>query len=343
MNSARCVLCMILAAILFGMTPRTGSATLNEHMNCPPIIIDVYAGEPVSEETMMDDLARARIVYLGELHTISRHHDLQYLILNNLYSKGLKLAVGMEMFSWTRQDPLNSWLHGDKDLGGLAKELGEESWKNISDYRKILDFARRNRIPVIALNAPDKVVRMVARGRIGELLEVERKRLPQDLDLVDPLYERLLRLRLRVHKAFEGKSLDNVIRAQMLRDGVMAENIVRFLRSSQGTDSAMVVIAGSGHMNYGFGIPERVRKKMNVLDRIVLPTESGQLILSEEEKRQAVPVEITHQDLSFLRVPIANYLHVLPLKHVPADKGVHAAGEETTRFMSCDTFQSSEE
>jgi len=152
-----------------------------------------------------------------------------------------------------------------------------------------------------------------------------------------------LRLRLRVHKAFQGKSLDNVIRAQMVRDAVMAQNIVDFLESSQGTDCIMAVIAGSGHLNYGFGIPDRVRKKMNASDRIVLPTESGQLILSEEEKRQAVPLEITHQDLSFLRVPIANYLHVLPTKHSRDDKGLHEARKEQTRFMSFGTFQSSEE
>ena len=38
----------------------------------PPFIIDVLMGEPVEMETMLDDLADARIIYLGETHTIAR-------------------------------------------------------------------------------------------------------------------------------------------------------------------------------------------------------------------------------------------------------------------------------
>jgi hypothetical protein len=36
--------------------------------------------------------------------------------------------------------------------------------------------------------------------------------------------------------------------------------------------------------------------------------------MSEEEKRQSVPVTVTHEDLRFLQVPIADYLHVIPLQ-----------------------------
>ncbi len=129
----------------------------------------------------------------------------------------------------------------------------------------------------------------------------------------NPLYDKLLRVKLRVHKTFQGRSLDGVVRAQLLRDSVMAQTILRRMESIQGRDAVFVVVAGSGHLAYGFGIPERVRTKMQVSDRIILPTESGHLILSEEERRQAAPVEITHEDLRFIREPIADYLYVLPM------------------------------
>ena len=64
-----------------------------------PLIIDVLMGEPVEMETMLDDLADVKIIYLGEVHTIARHHKLQTDILNRLKGRGLKLALGMEMFS----------------------------------------------------------------------------------------------------------------------------------------------------------------------------------------------------------------------------------------------------
>ncbi len=40
----------------------------------------------------------------------------------------------------------------------------------------------------------------------------------------------------------------------------MAQGVVRFLQSPQGTDRIMMVIAGNGHVNYGFGIPEAVKQ-----------------------------------------------------------------------------------
>ncbi|MDQ1239500.1 MAG: hypothetical protein QG577_1686, partial [Thermodesulfobacteriota bacterium] len=263
--------------------------------------------------------------------------------LKELFHRGLKLSLGMEMFPLTRQSVLDRWLEGTDDLDSLVNELGKDSWTNIHDYKRLLLFARQNRIPVVGLNAPDSLVRKVARGQISELSEAELKQLPQDLEEVNPLYERLLRLRLRVHKAFQEKSLEHVVRAQALRDATMAKTVVGFLRSSQGLGSTMVVIAGSGHLNYGFGVPERVRKKIELPDRIVLPTESGQLILSEQEKRQSVPVEITHQDLGFIRVPIADYLHVLPLKNVRYENGLHSAREETAHHKEVNMLQSSEE
>ena len=74
-----------------------------------------------------------------------------------------------------------------------------------------------------------------------------------------------------------------------------------------------MVIAGNGHVNYGFGIPEAVKQGLDVPSRIILASESGELVLSKEEQRQAVPIDITHQDLRFIRVPIADYLQLVPL------------------------------
>jgi hypothetical protein len=74
-----------------------------------------------------------------------------------------------------------------------------------------------------------------------------------------------------------------------------------------------MVIAGSGHINYGFGIPERVRRRVDISFRIILPSESGELQLSEAEKRQAVDIDISHEDVKFIDRPIADYLSVLPV------------------------------
>jgi len=285
------------------------------------IIIDVLMGEPVPLEMMLEDVSTVRIVYVGEIHTIKRHHQLQAQILRALAEKGIKPVLGMEMFSRQQQPVLDKWLKGFESVDDLINELGKEHWTNLRDYTDLLVSARDLKIPIVGLNAPDKLVRKVAREGIEGLSEEERKGLPPGLSEINPLNDRLLRLRLKVHKAFEEKSLDRIVLAQALRDATMATAVAEFLDTPQGKDRLMAVVAGNGHINYGFGIPERVQKANGLPYRIILPSESGELVLSEEEKRQSVPVHITHEDLKFIRVPIADYLHVIPLKVSGAGNG----------------------
>ena len=257
---------------------------------------------------------RSRIIYLGEIHTIARHHKLQTDILKRLKERGLKPALGMEMFSTEHQPILDRWLSGKQSINDLIRELGKEHWTNLKDYESVLTTARDLGIPVIGLNAPDKLVRKLAREGLAGLSPEDKASLPEDLEQINPLNDRLLRLRLRVHKAFEDKSLDNIVLAQSLRDATMARAVVEFLNSPKGKDATMLVIAGTGHLNYGFGIPERVKRRLDLPFRIILASESGELVLSEEEMRQMAPIHLTHKDLEFIQKPIADYLHVIPLK-----------------------------
>ncbi len=282
--------------------------------DCRPFIVDLLMGEPVPFEAMLEDFTKARIVYVGEFHTIARHHDLQTRILKGLAQEGRKPALGMEMFEESDQPTLNRWLGSDKDFSALMEALGPHRWTNLPDYAHLLLLARDLKIPVVGLNASAALVRKVAREGPESLSENERKALPPDLADVAPLNDRLLRLRLRVHRAFQKKSLDRVVLAQGLRDATMARAVVRFLDSPKGKDRMMMVVAGNGHLNYGFGIPRRVGKMGDYPHRIILASESGELVLSDEEKRTSVPVEITHEDLSFIRLPIADYLQMIPLK-----------------------------
>lgn len=279
-----------------------------------PFIIDLYMGEPVPQDVMLDDLSTVRIVYLGEVHTIARHHELQAEILRGLSDRGLKIALGMEMFSRENQPVLDQWQTGNRSVADLIVELGRGHWTNLQDYEKVLTFARDRRIPIVGLNARDSLVRKVAHAGLDGLTESEKSEIPAGMEKINPLQDRLLRLRLRVHKAFEKTSLDRIVLAQALRDETMAESVSGFLNSFEGKERLMVVIAGGGHVNYGFGIPEGVQRRNPLPYRIIMATESGELVLTEAEKRQSVPVQITHEELRFIPTPIADYLQAVPLK-----------------------------
>lgn len=278
------------------------------------IIIDLLMGEPVPFDHALDDMAQTRIIYLGEHHTIARHHKLQLDVMKGLHQRGLALAVGLEMFSTEQRSTLDEWSGSERNVEELSRKLGPERWTNLQDYAEILKFARQIRAPILGLNAPDSIVRKVAREGLGSLSVEERQSIPSDVEDINPQYEKLLRLKLRVHKSFQGKKLEKIILAHAVRDAVMAKGITDFMSSEAGAGKCMVVIAGGGHLNYGFGIPERVNRKIQLVHRIMLPSESGELVLSEQELRHAAPVEITHEDLNFIKVRIASYLSVLPLR-----------------------------
>ena len=78
------------------------------------------------------------------------------------------------------------------------------------DYSSVLTIARDLNIPVVGLNISNGIVRKVARGGLESLSEEEKPFVPPDVKPINPLYAKLLSLRLKVHRAFQGKSLDRV-------------------------------------------------------------------------------------------------------------------------------------
>ncbi len=282
-----------------------------------PFVIDLLLGEPVPMEAMVDDLSTVRAVFIGEIHTIARHHAVQTEILKLLAERNPRLALGMEMFGTHQQPALDKWQKGNGDLSDLIRDLGPHYWTNLPDYESLLFAARELGIPILGLNAPDSLVKKVARHGLDALSPDERKEIPPDVEDINPDYDRLLRMRLPVHRSFHGKGLHNIVLAQALRDATMAGTAAQFLKSPEVADRSIMVVAGSGHLNYGFGVPERLEKLAGFPYRIVLPTESGELVLSKEEERQSMHVHITHEDLKFIRKPIADYLHVIPRKPAP--------------------------
>jgi uncharacterized iron-regulated protein len=292
---------------------------MSASMSCPSIIVDLLLGEPVPMETALDDMSGTRIVYVGEFHTIMRHHEFEVDIIRGLAQRHPNISIGMEMFTSEQQPVIDRWLSSQESVSVLIDNLGEDRWTNLMDYASVLLAARDLKIPVIGLNISNGIVRKVSRGGLASLSEAEKTLVPPDVEPINPLYAKLLSLKLKVHRAFQEKSLERIIFAQALRDTVMAENITRYLKGVNTKERLLVVIAGSGHLNYGFGVPERVNRRIDASSRIILPSESGELELSEAEKQQAVNIEISHEDLRFIDKPIADYLSVLPMKKDSTD------------------------
>jgi uncharacterized iron-regulated protein len=96
------------------------------------------------------------------------------------------------------------------------------------------------------------------------------------------------------------------------RDETMAAQLADFLLSPTGERRTAVVICGRGHCEFGLGTPDRVARRIpNIPQRIVLFSESGDLHLSEAERKQARKIEVPHQFLQELGRPPGDFFHII--------------------------------
>jgi uncharacterized iron-regulated protein len=284
--------------------------------------VDMYSGEPVLYGDLLGDLVDVEIVYLGEKHTLERHHRLQERILTDLASR--KPAVlALEQLTVAQQPQVDRYNAGEIDFEELAEQIGwAETWPRYEQYRGLVETAHQLGASVIGLNAPRGIVRQVARQGLEGLEPEQREELPRHMQLDDPMYRRHMETVLSVHAhvAEHPGMIQTMFEAQVARDETMAQALVDYLASEEGEGRQAIVVTGSGHVEHAMGMPSRVRRRMPaVVDRIVVMSDSGDVQLSDAEMMAAnEEFSISHADLRHLQRPLADYLHVIELRPEPA-------------------------
>lgn len=279
----------------------------------PALWMDTLRGEPLTFEPLLDELQLARVVYLGEQHTLARHHELQNAILDGLARRGVRLVLAMEQFEFTAQPALDRFHARESDLAQLVRETDwAKRWRGHTNYHALLTTSREHGIPVLALNARAETIRAVGRQSLRHITPEQRAELPAEIVTADMPYERLLTRVLGVHMAFDPQRIRPVFEAQVARDETMAARLADFLASSAGQGRTAIVICGRGHCEFGLGMPDRVARRIpGVAQRIVLFSQSGDLQLSEAERQQAREIEVPHEFLRDLGRSGADFLHVI--------------------------------
>jgi uncharacterized iron-regulated protein len=228
-------------------------------------------------EGIIPALAEKRVVLVGETHDRYDNHLIQLELIRRLHAVHPRLAIGMEMFQQPFQDSLDDYIAGRIDEKQLLRETEYyRRWRfDFRLYAPILEYARENRLPVVALNLPAELTSKVGREGLAGLTAAERKQLPDDIDRSDATYEARLRRVFDRHPARDGHGFENFIDVQLLWDEGMAERAADYLRAHP--DYTLVVLAGAGHLAYGNGIPRRLTRRLDVESAIVLNDWDGAL------------------------------------------------------------------
>ena len=259
----------------------------------PTEVIDLSTLKTLPD--MIEGASNKKIVYVGEYHDQYAHHLVQLQVLKGLYQKGPKIAVGMEMFQRPFQKVLDDYTAGTIDEREFLKksEYFKRWGYDYNLYKPILDFARAEKIPVVALNIRREIVDKVSKDGLDSLAEEEKKEVPQQMNFSDDKYRDRLKDVFNKHKGSGEKSFDFFYQAQILWDETMALSIDEFLKKNP--DYRMVVIAGGGHLAYGSGIPKRTFRR-NGLPYVVVLNDSdierdiaNYLVLPQELEGAAAP------------------------------------------------------
>ena len=299
-----CVVVATFSSFSFTAEPDTSRCSL---------WVDLCTGEPCSYKEVLDDLATADVIYLGERHGILRHHHLQARIVQDLTAKKIPLVLGLEMLEKQYQPILDRYNKGEIDFEQLAKETDwKNHWNNYQDYKETLEAARKAGAPILALNARAETIRNIARkGGLGKIDAESRKELPAGIQLDDPAYKQMIQPLIMGHMSANPDFLKPVYEAQICRDEMMAATLCDFLKTSEGKGRKAVVLCGNIHAACGLGTPARVLRRLPAIkDRIVSFSASGDVKLTPPQIASRRPVHTTREDIRKVNLRIADYLYV---------------------------------
>jgi uncharacterized iron-regulated protein len=224
-------------------------------------VVDLKKTSPLAQ--IVDQIDGARVVLVGETHTRMDHHLVQLEILKQSYQKSPKLAIGLEWFQKPFQAHLDAYVAGEISEREMLHLTGYfERWGyDYRLYRPILQYAREHKIPLIALNASRELQYALSTSGFDDLPAELKAQLPESYDWTDKAYEQRLRSVFEQHPEYTGE-FEDFLRGQLTWDETMAETAVNYLDSNP--ESRLLIFAGSGHIIYGSGIPDRIKRRINV-------------------------------------------------------------------------------
>jgi uncharacterized iron-regulated protein len=205
------------------------------------------------------ELSSKAVVLLGESHENPTHHRWQLDTVGALFGRRRDMALGFEMFPRRVQPVLDRWSAGELDE---ASFLSEVDWPRIWGfdpglYLPLFRFAQTNRLPVVALNVDRETRRRAGAEKFAAIPAAEREGVGEPAPPSSAYRDRLLTwFKRHPGGAADPAHFGRFVRVQLFWDRAMAEAIAGARR---GRGRALVIgIMGSGHVEYGDGVPRQL-------------------------------------------------------------------------------------
>ena len=277
------------------------------------LIWDTRLHKGYTVDEFVSERQGGEILVFGERHAtkdnrgereIIEHHTNQVRLLERLTAikRETRIQTGMEFLTYDKQDAVDQF---------LADALPEEQFLKIVDwgatpfelYRQQILIPRQSGGRTLALNIPRALATHVAKKGPESLSAEERQSLP-------PIWERgrgdyFERFREAMAEHATPAQIENFFWAQSLWDDTMAWNALR----NTDNKALTVILVGEFHVEYGQGLPDRLRRHgaTKVTTLLQLETES---VETEELERLTAPDSRYGERADYI------WLHVIGPAHV---------------------------
>ena len=265
--------CLMLFVALVAQA--AGAVTAPEYV--PQRVYDTRRGAFTDFESMAADVGQADVVFVGEQHDDANTHRLEHALLSGLLRRGLSPAISLEMFERDVQGVVDRYLSGSIAEPQFLRE--SRAWpRYASDYRPLVETAKREGWTVVAANVPRRLASAVAKSgkdALDRLAAADRSFVAAEIECPhDAYFDRFTRV-MSGHSSSDRKgaapeplteeqraSTDRYYWSQCLKDETMAESIARTVGDRTGKPGPVVHFTGAFHIDFGAGTVERTRRRL---------------------------------------------------------------------------------
>jgi uncharacterized iron-regulated protein len=212
---------------------------------------------------LTDRLLDADLICVGESHDSELCHRVQLQIIKAIHARDERLGVGMEMFQRPYQPFLDRYVAGEitEDAMLLGTEYRKRWGFHWSLYQPIAEFCKKTGLPLAALNLSTELRGKISKAGIAKLSDNDKKELgPVDLHVKahrDHFYELLGKMHGNTKSTEEQKERGYQVMTSW--DEYMAASAAGF--QTRRHLRRLIVLAGKGHIDHGFGIPQRTTQR----------------------------------------------------------------------------------
>lgn len=222
-------------------------------------IYDTRSKQVITIDQIAEGCKEADVLFFGEEHNDSAGHYLESAIFRAMHKLyGDKLALSMEMFETDCQLVLNEYLAGYINEDRFTKEA--RSWSNYKDYKPAIEFAKQNKLDVIAANTPRRYVNMVSRKgmrSLDSLPKTSKKFLPPlPYDTTTGKYREKF---MQVMIGSPGAGNPKIFHSQSLWDAGMSYSVFNYWKKNK--DKKVFHMVGRFHCDEKLGTLAQLQKR----------------------------------------------------------------------------------